>query len=633
MAILPMEKMTLIAHADSKQQLLKTFQQMGKVEVISCDVSEVSLACAPESLSRLEERLSGLREALEIIRPCDESKQSFLTPKPPMTRGQLENMPERFAEADELIGKIQRFSADMSASKAQRQRLRNRIAMLEPYAHFDAPLESVGRGRYTQSLLGVIPADGMDAYNEIREKYADSAYFEDLGASGRSKPIFVVMAHSVHEQLIGELKYIGMTEAYIKELTGTPKDIIAEAQNEIDRLESQEKVLIDTAKELAAQKAVLLALEDYLLNEIAREKCFERLSETQSAFVMEGWIVAEDREKVKSAVLETAPEAYITLRAPLDDETPPTFIRNKKLVEPFEAVTEMYSFPSPRELDPNPVMCIFYFLLFGMMIGDAAYGVILSIGAFVVLKLKKPTGMFRKVTTIVMYCGISTMLWGLFFGTIFSIEGIPAVINPIGDAMKLLILCLGMGILHITVGLVVAAYSNFRRGRPLDALFDNISWIMVLLGGVLLALGGTAATVGTYTALAGLVIVFLTNGRDRKGIFRKLIGGFSGLYGVTGYLSDILSYCRLFGMGLATGVIAMVFNTIASLFFGNVVGYIVAVIVLTVGHVFNIAINALGAFVHTARLQFIEFYSRFYEGGGRAFSPLVYSTRHFRLED
>jgi V/A-type H+-transporting ATPase subunit I len=148
-----------------------------------------------------------------------------------------------------------------------------------------------------------------------------------------------------------------------------------------------------------------------------------------------------------------------------------------------------------------------------------------------------------------------------------------------------------------------------------------------------MAAGGALGTIGGYMALGGLLTVFLTNGRSRKGIFRKFIGGFSGVYAVTGYISDILSYCRLFGMGLATSVIAMVFNTIASLFFGGVFGYIIGVIILIVGHTFNIGINALGAFVHTARLQFIEFYGKFYEGGGHAFAPLGIKTKNFRLED
>jgi len=633
-----MEKMTLIAHADSKQRLLKALQLLGKVEVISCNVPDLPLACAPESLSRLEERLSAVREALEIIRPYDDSKQSFLAPKPPMTREQLENMPERFAEADELIGKIQRFSADMSASKAQRQRLRNRIAMLEPYAHFDAPLESVGSGRYTQSLLGVIPAEGIDAYNEIREKYADSAYFEELGSSGKAKSIFVVMMHSVHEQLVGELKSIGMTEAYIKELTGTPRDIIADAQNEIERLEAHENELIETAKELAAQKTVLQALEDYLLNEIAREKCFERLGDTSMAFVLEGWVIVDDKEKVTAAVLEAAPEAYIAFRPPADDETPPTATKNPKLIKPFEAITNMYSYPNYNGVDPNKIMAVFYFIIFGAMVGDAAYGAILTIGAYILLRLKKPTGMFRMVTQVIMICGISTIFWGLFYGSVFSIPDIPAVINSLeGDgAMATLAICLGIGILHILAGICVGIYMDIKRGQFWAAIFDRFSWILVIVGGIIMLIGTLTGQpfgqVGSYMAIAGALILLFTQGRSKKGIIRKATSGLASLYNVTGYVSDILSYARIFGMGLSTGVISMVFNTIAGLMMGTWYGYIFGIIVMTVGHVFNIIINTLGAFVHSARLQYIEFFSKFYEGDGRAFVPLGYSTKNFRLE-
>jgi V/A-type H+-transporting ATPase subunit I len=157
--------------------------------------------------------------------------------------------------------------------------------------------------------------------------------------------------------------------------------------------------------------------------------------------------------------------------------------------------------------------------------------------------------------------------------------------------------------------------------------------MMVLAGAVMLALGGTAGSVGMYVAIAGLAILLFTQGRAKKGILRKAMGGLASIYGITSYLSDILSYCRIFGMGLATTVIGMVFNTIAGLFFGPWYGYVLGIIVLTIGHVFNIAINTLGAFVHTARLQYIEFFSKFFESGGHMFRPLGLKTKNYRLED
>lgn len=638
MAILSMEKVTLIAHADSKQRLLKKLQHLGAVEVVASGAQGLALSSAPESLARLEARLADVREALEIIRPYDDSKQSFLTPKPSMTLAELHDMPSRFAEADALIGKIKQFADDMNALKARRQRLKNRIAALAPYAHFDAPLESVGPGRYTTSLLGAIPADAAEKFDKIREDYADTAYFEVLGSGHDMKPIYVTMLHGVHEALVGELKYLGLAEAYTKELYGTPQDIISDSESESVSLESEAKEYEEIAKDLAAQKAVLKALEDYLLTEIAREKCIERLGETQAAFLLEGWVTADDKPKVTAAVLETAPEAYIDFRPPADGEIPPTALSNPRVVVPFEAVTNMYSVPHSKGFDPNLLMSVFYFLIFGMMIGDFAYGLILIAGAYLVLRLKKPAGMFRRITTVIMICGASTALWGLFFGTIFSIEGVPSVINPIGDAMTLLVVCLGLGVLHILVGLGIGAYMLIKQGKAWDALFDKVSWIMLLVGGIMFAAGsalsiGIVGQIGTWLALAGVAVLLCTQGRHKKGFIRKLIGGLASIYGATGYISDILSYCRIFGMGLATTVIAMVFNTIAGLFLGEWYGYIIGIIVMTVGHVFNIAINTLGAFVHTARLQYIEFFSKFYEGGGHAFSPLHIHTRNYRLEE
>ncbi len=635
MAILSMERVTLIAHASSRPQLLKKLQQLGAVEVITSAADGLALSAAPESLARLEARLSEVREALEIIRPYDDSKQSFLTPKPPMTLAELADMPSRLSEADALVGKIKQFADDMSALKARRQRLKNRIAALTPYTHFDAPLESVGTGRYTTSLLGTIPADSAEKYEKIREAYAHTACFETLGGGRDVIPIYVTMHKSVQEALVGELKYLGLSEAYTKELSGTPADIIADAQSETAALEAEAKEYEEIAKGLAAQKAVLKAIEDYLLNEISREKCIEQLGATNSAFLLEGWVIADEKGKIESAVLEAAPEAYVSFRSPTDDETPPTATKNPKIVEPFEAITNMYSYPQYRGYDPNKLMAIFYFIIFGAMIGDAAYGVILTIGAYIVLRLKKPTGMFRAVTRVIMFCGISTVCWGLFYGAVFSIPGIPAVINQLeGDgAMISLGICIGIGVLHIMVGIGIGIYMDIKRGQVWAAVFDRFTWMLVILGGIMMLVGKPVGQVGTYMVLAGGTTLLLTQGRSKKGIVRKATGGLASLYNVTGYISDILSYARIFGMGLSTGVIAMVFNTIAGLMMGEWYGYVFGIIIMTVGHVFNIVINTLGAFVHSARLQYIEFFNKFYEGDGRAFVPLGFAVKNYRLEE
>ncbi len=630
-----MKRMTLVAHQDSRDKLLKDLQKLGAVEVVRVKLEGLAEARQSAALNQLEARFAAVREALETLRPYDTDKPSFLTPKPPISRTDLENTSARFAEADDIIGKVKAVADDLAAVKARRQRLKNRISQMAPYARFDVPLQNVGENKYTTSLLGTIPEGSKEKYEQIVLNYADSACFELIDVHKDESAVFVVMLKSVQEQLVGELKFIGFSEAFTKDLLGTPADIIADCETELVSLDEETKEYENKARSYVSDKPLLTALEDYLSNELTRARCLSHLGETQSAFALEGWIVADDQPRVEKAILETAPESYIDFRDPADDEIAPTVLRNAKVVAPFEAVSNMYSTPHYKGIDPNTLMSIFYFIIFGMMIGDAAYGAILSIGAFVILKLKKPTGMFRQITTVFLICGVSTVFWGLFYGTVFSIQGIPAVINPLdGDgAMLTLGLCLGIGILHILTGICVGIYMDIKRGQFWAAIFDRLSWIMVIIGLIMLLVGGPLGTVGTYLALGGTVILLLTQGRSKKGIVRKAVGGLASLYNVTGYVSDILSYARIFGMGLSTTVIAMVFNTIAGLMMGPWIGYIFGIIIMTVGHVFNIMINALGAFVHSARLQYIEFFNKFYEGDGHAFMPLSVKTKNYRLEE
>ena len=640
MAILSMKKMALIAHSDNRERVLQRLQDIGAVEVAKTSLEELEAAQTPETLLELEKKLGEVREALEVIRKYDETKSGMLTPKPAITKERLKDMHSSLLEADEAIEKIKQFTMETGALKSREHRLRNRATQLEPYAKFDVPLESIKENDYTVCLLGTIPADNIDNYRALCEKYKEGAYFEDIERNKDYLSVYVIIAKEYDEELTGELKYIGFAEAFTKDLIGTPADLIYDINNECESIKAEAAEYDEKAKKYVDYKLSLQAVEDYLINEIARVRCIERLGETGSTFMLTGWVIEGTEEKIEKLVIDAAPEAYIAFDEPAEDDMPPTAVKNPGVVAPFEAVTDMYAVPSKKGIDPNLLMSFFYFLIFGMMMGDIAYGIILTLGALLVLKLKKPTGMFKKITTVIMICGVSTALWGAFFGNFFSAEiGLPGVINPIDDAMTMLIICLGIGVLHILVGLGIGAFMSIRRGKILDAIFDKITWMMILIGAVLYAAGSaigggkTLGTVSIVLVLAGFAILIGTAGRKKKGVIRKIVGGVASIYDVTGYVSDILSYCRIFGMGLATTVIAMVFNTIAGLFMGGVVGYIIGIIVLIVGHVFNIAINTLGSFVHTARLQYIEFFSKFYEGGGHAFMPLGIRTKNYRIEE
>ncbi|MEX1307956.1 MAG: V-type ATP synthase subunit I, partial [Eubacteriales bacterium] len=244
---------------------------------------------------------------------------------------------------------------------------------------------------------------------------------------------------------------------------------------------------------------------------------------------------------------------------------------------------------------------------------------------------------------VVAFGGVSTFIWGVLFGGWFGVsaESLPGFLgglakfkwfNPLEEPLMMLGLCLGIGMFQILFGMGVAAVVNIKRGKPFAALFDQVSWILLLLGLPAMLLGGNIAMAGKIMAIVGASLLLLFAGRAKKGIVGKIMGGFSALYGITGYLSDVLSYSRIFGMGLATGVIAMVFNTIAGMLLGKWFMIPLAVVILLVGHVFNIGINTLGAYVHSCRLQYIEYYGKFFEGGGKTFRPLRADIKHYRFE-
>ena len=316
----------------------------------------------------------------------------------------------------------------------------------------------------------------------------------------------------------------------------------------------------------------------------------------------------------------------------------------------------MYALPGKNDVDPSGIMAFFYYLLFGMMLSDAGYGVLMTIGSWFILKKTGVEGSMRKTMKMFFYCGISTTIWGALFGSWFGDivqvvctnflgytqpPDIALWFEPIKDPIKLLLFSFIIGICHLFLGLVVLGVMKWRDGDKVSAICDTVPIMMTVLGaaplaGSILAPGipKVIMEIAKYVAIAGVVLIVLTSSRSSKNIFARLGGGLYGLYNIaSGYLSDILSYSRLLALGLATGSIGSVINMLGSMVQNPVVKAIMLVVVFIVGHTLNMAINVLGAYVHTNRLQFVELFGKFYEGGGRAFEPLKFNTKFFKIKE
>jgi len=279
-------------------------------------------------------------------------------------------------------------------------------------------------------------------------------------------------------------------------------------------------------------------------------------------------------------------------------------------------------------------MMPFFACFFGMMVSDAGYGIMMALLVPLLIKLMKPSKQGRKLFWVIGIGGIFTVFWGALYNTWFGFGPWPSLFDPVNNSLPVMMLCIALGALHLFTGLGLAAYLNIRRGQYLDMVYDKLSWFALVIGLGLLFLPQTAE-LGKWMAIGGAVIVLLTAGRaNGKNPVKRLISGLGALYNVSGWLSDLLSYMRLFGMGLATGVIGMVINLLVGMVMeSGIIGIIIGIPLFLGGHLFNAAINILGAYVHASRLQYIEFFGKFFEDGGTAFTPLNYSPRYVRVQD
>ena len=450
------------------------------------------------------------------------------------------------------------------------------------------------------------------------------------------------------EQLLEALRPYNFSAVTLADQKGTATEAMHRYEKEIEKNEKNIAEDEEILKKLVAYREHIEFLYDSLMMRRDRARVVGDMVSTEMVFYFDGWMPAKAQPEVEALLKEY--EFYYNIEEPdPDDESVPVLLQNNSIVTPFEAVTGMYSLPGRHDIDPTAILAPFYFLFFGLMLSDAAYGLILTTLCAIILKKYKPEGTTHRMIKMFMFCGLSTFMWGALFGgwfgnfftvaakTFFGKEFVikPLWFDPLSEPMRLLVVSLMLGAIHLFVGMGGQAYMEIKDGRPLDALFDIGLWYLLLIGIVLFAFGGKlgagAVGIGKIMAIVGAVGILLTGGRKKKGIFGKLTGGLGSLYGITSYLSDVLSYSRLLALGLATGVVAQVFNTLGSLAGGGIAGSILLIVVFAFGTVFNIAINALGAFVHSCRLQYVEFFGKFYTGGGRPFAPFERKTKYIKI--
>lgn len=648
-----MNKLSLIGLNNDKEEMLRDLMELGAVhlEDIAPGVFEdgwegkLYSDVGPEEVLELEEKMERISLVLKHLEKYDARKKGLFAIRRPVPRKDCERVwlgQERLWNA---IDGVFRSEQHMAHLHNEKNRYSNLMASLEPWEALDIPLDMAGTETVSM-LMGYIPGKSRTEELEKDLETVGACCLQILNREREHTYVYLIYHRSVGEELGRTLKQHGFTRVAFKDLEGTAGENIRQASERIQELEREYEGAAGKMAVHAEELEDLELLYDVLMIRRDRKRALMRLVGTENVFMLEGWVPAHLGECL-SETFQSKWTCVAAVREPFENEEYPVLLKNSDVGRSVEAITAMYSLPNPKEIDPNFIMSLFFIFFFGLMLGDGVYGIVLILAAGFVLWKVRLEESIRKFVKLLLYCGISTVFWGALFG---GWMGIPALseyylwMNPVERPEEFLGWSLIFGILHIYVGIGVKGANLFRQKRYLDIVLDVGIWYVFFTGFVLFVLPyvfGSATenldgpvTAGKYMLLASALVIVATQGRGKKNILSRFFSGTAKLYDLIKFTSDVLSYSRLMALGLATSVIGFIVYEIAAMNgTDSVLGVISFVLILLIGHSLNFAIAMLSAFVHSSRLQYIEFFSRFFKGGGVAFKPLRTNTKFIQLQE
>ena len=650
----------LFALQKDQKAILEQLQRWGVLDIETATLDEETNAC-PEGFSRrdtglqvadFEQKVRTLEQALSILNEFAPVKKGLLA----SFSGRREISEEAFSGAEgqvtehlDMAAEIIHQNRFIAETKAEIVRIQTAIVQMEPWRALDVPLDFSGTAS-TKAFIGTVQGQWNEEtlLSALAERVPQVDLTAEIISVGREQTcIFALCPNSQTEDLTAALRSLGFARP-TQNAAKTPGEEIAWYKKRIESLESDIEASKQKILSFAKARPALELTIDFLLASAEKYRTMGTLPQTRHTIFIRGYLPERQVPLLKKRLSE---KFDISLEStPADESLAPVKLSNNAFHYPAETITEMYALPSAQDIDPTPITSFFYYLFFGIMLADAGYGLLLVFGSWFLIKKFKPEPAMRRNLLLFLYCGVSTTIWGLLFGSFFGDAiavisenffgkaiRLPAILDPMnGDAVQFLILSILLGFVQVIVGLCTKMYVLWRNGDKFAALCDAGLWVTTLLGIAVFALGMVAVPAlkqfGAILAVVSVVGLILTQGRHSKGIM-KLISGIGSLYDITGYVSDLLSFSRLMALGLTSAAMGSVFNLLGTMAGKGVAGILVLLLIFPVGHAINFGLNALGAYVHTLRLQYVELFSKFYEGGGRVFRPFAFHSKYVRIKE
>lgn len=605
------------------------------VETAPLDEETVFRYDSSEKIRDCEKRLEKVAAALDSLYKYSKRKKSFGKQK---IRANLDAFVSagHAERAWKITEEVLSVKDRQTAAEKEKNAAIGQIRALGAWTGLDLPVGFAGTAK-TRMILGSLPLSVKDGTVEERLDGLAVA-FRQISASSTARYMCFEVLNTDAEMTLRRLNLMGFVRAEFPEGDAMAADLIRKYEKKVSDAEKETDELERKLSELAVNIDDLEILSDVIGTELEEARMRERLASTGRCVILKGWFPADREEKV-SAVLQKIDCAY-EISDPDENDNVPVRLENNSFARNFEWVVAMYSLPAYGTYDPTFIMGICYVILFSLMMADVGYGLLLVLGGFLAPKLLKLPEGTKRAFNMFGWCGVGCIISGVLFGGYFGDlpvaimkayfpdvtppETLALLVDPVLDPMTYLIVGLAVGVIHLITGQAVQFSILWKKGQKLDAIFD-IGFIWLLYAGIVLFV--VFRDVGKWVLIAAVTAIIIAGGRNEKNIIKKPLKGLLALYGLISFGSDIISYSRILAIALSGTVLAQVFNILSTMVTVPVAGPIVMVIILLVGHILNLVLSALSGFVHTSRLQYVEFFGKFYIDGGKPYVPMLPSSR------
>ena len=651
MAIAEMEKLALnfkSEYLDEVLHLMQSFQGIHIETGFESTIPPAKKAEVDKTIRQTEKNIQEIQAAQSVLKGRESANILSFFKNPGEKKLSMDELTKIAEESDweRILSEVIRTDRRLQNNRTRRNEVTKLLDTLKIWEHLRCnPLDFPKFHRVT-ALFGSVHKKHVAEFSENLQKHEEDGVIFEAAAENETRVYFLLVCHNSMldklNSLINEFSFSAeeypfkKSQAEAKEELEKEEARLLEEETEIGRLIAEE----------AKYGEILLFAEDYNLNTLLCKKKSLEITYEGEHIMIDGWILSDKRARFEKLLSEKIPKGdygiLISAVRDKDIDEVPIKLKNNKLVAIYEKLTEMYSLPKYNEIDPTFVMTIFYFIFFGLMVADAGYGLavcLIGIIAKRFLNLKRSTKGF---IDFLFYLSFPIMGWGLATGSFCGIK-LPydALLAIPRDIIPLTGLSIILGYFHIMAGLVLQMINQIKLKKYFDMLTGGLSWFLIFIGGGIMILTGLtdwfSGNILFFTGLAVLgaglgMVVIVPAVQYGKRWYAGFGKGLYALYGATSYLGDFVSYTRLMALSVAGGSVALAFNTILA-FLPLPLRFTLGIVLAVILHGLNIFLSMLSAYVHGIRLQFIEFFGKFYTGGGKKFEPFKAAQKNVIISD